>query len=419
MVELNIENLGARGDGIAHDDDGVIYVPYAVPGDRVAATIKGRRGDARVAQLDTVLVAGADRVAAPCPHFTICGGCAMQHVQAGPYQRWKLDILLQALGHRDLETDTVENFVTVPPASRRRARFAARHTGGKVLLGFNEPGSHKIVNLESCSILRPAIVDVLPELRAALRDLLKSGDKADVQITETENGLDVWLVAKLRHNAQVDMRLADFAQTADLARLSTGLRPEVVMVRRTPKVTLSGVAVTPPPDGFLQASKAGEQALVKLVQQGVGDARTVADLYAGVGTFSFAMGGISSGRVDVMAVEGVEEQTAALIAGRNAARRNGIDIQVRDLERRPLSVEELAAYQAVVFDPPRAGAARQVELLAAAEVATVVAVSCNPATFARDALMLVEGGYRMLSVTPVDQFPWSRHLELVACFQRR
>ena len=414
MVDLNIESLGARGDGIARDDDGVIYVPYAAPGDQVAVTINGRRGDARMAHLDNVLVPGGDRVAAPCPHFTVCGGCAMQHIQTGPYQSWKLDILYQALRHRDLETDVVGDFVTVPPSSRRRARFSARHTGGKVLLGFNEPGSHKIINLDSCHILRPAIVDVLPELRAVLFDLMKSGGKADVQVTETENGLDVWLVAKLSHNAQVDMRLADFAQDADLARLSTGLRPEVVMVRRAPTVTLSGVAVTPPPNSFLQASLAGEQALVKLVQQSVGDARSVADLYAGVGTFSFAM----NKNVEVLAVEGVEEQTDALIAGRNAARRNGIEIQVRDLERRPLSVEELAAYAAVIFDPPRAGAARQVELLAASTVATVVAVSCNPATFARDALTLEMGGYRLMSVTPVDQFPWSRHLELVACFQR-
>jgi 23S rRNA (uracil1939-C5)-methyltransferase len=235
-----------------------------------------------------------------------------------------------------------------------------------------------------------------------------------VQVTETKTGLDLWLVLDLRHDARTDMRLADFAQAADLARLSTGARPEVVMVRRAPRVSFSGVPATPPPDGFLQASLAGEQALVQLVRQGVGDAASVADLFAGVGTFSFAL----AKGTRVMAVEGAGDQADALISARNAARRGGIEVEVRDLERHALSVDELSAFDAVIFDPPRAGAARQVEALAASAVPRVVAVSCNPATFARDAASLADGGYRLLSVTPVDQFPWSRHLELVAAFQR-
>ena len=414
MVELTIASLGARGDGIAHDDAGVLYIPYGAPGDHLSATVTGKRGDARLAHLDTVLHAGPDRVQAPCHHFGSCGGCAMQHLNDRAYSDWKLEILRQALARRDLGGTVIQAMITVPTASRRRARFTALRTRNGLRLGFNEPGSHNIINLTECHILRPAIVDLLDRLRALLTDLLAPNKRADVQVTETETGLDLWLAADLPHNAQTDMRLADFAQDADLARLSTGRRPEVVMVRRAPRVTFTGVAVTPPPDGFLQASRAGEAALVRLVQDGVANAANVADLFAGVGTFSFAL----AKGTRVTSVEGAGDQAEALIAARNAARRSGIEVEVRDLERRALSVEELSAFDAVIFDPPRVGAARQVDNLAVSAVPRIVAVSCNPATFARDAATLADAGYHLQSVTPVDQFPWSRHLELVAVLQR-
>ncbi|MDA1097452.1 MAG: hypothetical protein O2967_00590 [Proteobacteria bacterium] len=414
LVKLRIESLGARGDGIAHDGTGVLYVPYSVPGDQIEATITGHRGVARLARLDHLLHPGPDRAAPPCSHFGACGGCALQHLNAGAYGNWKLDVLRQAMTRRSLDVGTIQDLIAVPPASRRRARFAALRTRDRVHLGFNAAGSHKIVDLTSCHILRPAIVDLLDDLRALLFDLLPANRRADVQVTETETGLDLWLVTDIPHQAQVDMRLAEFAQNADLARLSIGTRPQIAMQRRVPRVTLTGVAVTPPPDGFLQATLAGEQALVRLVRQGVGQAARVADLFAGVGTFSFAL----AGGAEVLAVEGAADQAQALIAARNAARRSKIEAQVRDLERRPLAADELASFAAVIFDPPRAGAPHQAAALAASGVPTVVAVSCNPATFARDALALVQGGYRLRSVTPVDQFPWSRHLELVAHFQR-
>ena len=414
LVELTIESLGARGDGIAHDDAGVLYVPYGAPGDQVEASITGRRGDARLARLDRLLHPGPERAVPPCPHFGTCGGCALQHLKAEAYGRWKLDILRQAMLRRSLDPGTIRDMIAVPAASRRRARFAALRTRNGVHLGFNAPGSHSIVNLNSCEILRPAIVALLDDLRALLSDLLEVGRRADVQVTETETGLDLWLVADLPHRAGVDMRLAEFAQSADLARLSTGMRPEVALQRRAPRITLTGAAVTPPPNGFLQASLAGEQALVRLVREAAGQAAKVADLFAGVGSFSFAL----AGGAEVLAVEGAADQVQALIAARNAARRSKIETQERDLERRPLAGAELAPFDAVIFDPPRAGAKRQAAALAASEVPTVLAVSCNPATFARDAQTLVQGGYRLLSLTPVDQFPWSRHLELAARFQR-
>lgn len=413
-TEMTIHTLGARGDGIGRDNDGAIYVPYGLPGDRIEATITGQRGDGRVARLDQILQPGPDRVEPPCPHFGTCGGCALQHLETQAYRRWKVDILHQALARRDFADVPIGEMIAPPPASRRRAQFSVRHTRHGIQLGFNAPGSHNIVDLQTCHILVPPIVAVLDDLRDVLGDLMSGGSRADVQVTETDNGLDIWLVANFPHNAKNDMRLAEFAQTADLARLSTGLQPDVVMVRRTPHVTFNGVKVTPPPDGFLQASLAGELALSALVRDGVGQAAKVADLFAGVGTFSFAQ----AKGVEVLAVEGAKEQAQALTDGRNAARRSRIEVQVRDLERRPLSVVELNKFEAVIFDPPRNGARHQVELLSDAAVLTIVAVSCNPSTFTRDARTLADGGYRLTSVTPVDQFPWSRHLELVAYFSR-
>lgn len=414
VAEFQVESLGARGDGVCHDGKGTVYIPYGAPGDRLEATITGQRGAARVARLDRVLAPGPDRVTPPCPHFGLCGGCAVQHLNDRAYGRWKLDILRHALNRRGLEDVPIGEMIVIPPASRRRARFSARHRRKGIQLGFNAPGSHDIVDVRSCQILLPDIVNALDDIRELLSDLLPRGGTADVQVTATETGLDVWLVVDIPHGAQTDMRLAEFAQTADLSRLSTGRQPDVVMVRRAPRVTFDGVAVTPPPDGFLQASLAGERALTELVRRGVGRAGKVADLFAGIGTFSFPLGN----GADVLAVEGQVEQAQALTKGRNAARRGRIEVQVRDLERRPLSVAELRPFEAVVFDPPRAGARNQAAALAASAVPVVVAVSCNPATFARDALALVEGGYRLIWLVPVDQFPWSRHLELVACFER-
>ncbi len=414
MVELLVESLGARGDGVCRDRDGIIYLPYGVPGDRVEATITGQRGAARVARLDRVLQPSPGRITPPCTHFGACGGCSMQHVTHETYQQWKLALLTQALARRGFDDVPIGAMVAVPPAGRRRAKFRAGKTGKGVHLGFNAPGSHDIVDVEVCHILVPAIVEIMADLRALLADLPSVTGKMDIQITETETGLDVWLAADFPREADTDMRLADFAQSADLARLSIGARAEPMLVRRAPRVTFDGVAVIPPADGFLQASLAGERALVDLVRQGVGDVDKIADLFAGLGTFSFAL----NRNAAVLAVEGAADQVEALTDARNKARRGRLDVQVRDLERRPLSGDELRGYGAVVFDPPRAGAAGQSAALAASDVPVIVAVSCNPATFARDARTLADGGYRLLSVTPVDQFPWSRHLELVACFTR-
>ena len=414
MTVFDIKSIGARGDGIADYGDRVVYIPHTVTGDRVEATIVTRRNDALIAHLDQVLNPGMDRVKAPCSHFGFCGGCALQHVRDDAYRDWKVNLLRQTMSRRDLDVTKIRDLVVVPTASRRRARFTARRIQKGVQLGFNAAASHNIINIEQCHLLVPAITAVLDDLRVLLEVLLPASGKANVNITETATGLDVWLAANIRHSAETDMCLAEFAESMDLARLSVGNQPDVVLVRRTPRVNIQGVAITPPPGGFLQASLMGEQSLAAIVRQGVGDAAKIVDLFAGIGTFSFAMGR----DVEVVAVEGDKDQVQAMIQGRNAARLKRVEVKMRDLFRRPLSEAELNGFEAVVFDPPRAGARSQSGIIAASMVPRIVAISCNLSTFVRDVGTLVDGGYRLLSVTPVDQFPWSRHLELVACLQR-
>jgi len=414
LTIFDVKGIAARGDGIAEFDKRVVYIPHTVSGDRVEATIVGRRNDAFVACLDRVLSPGPNRIKAPCLHFGFCGGCALQHVQIDAYRDWKVNLLRQAMARQKLDISGILDLIKTPTGSRRRARFTARRTGGGVQIGFNAAASHKLINIEECHILMPTITAVMDDLRVLLDVVLQMGEKVKVYITETETGLDIWLAANINHSVETDTRLAEFAEAKDLARLSIGCQPRAFLVRREPRVKIQGVDITPPPEGFLQASMIGEQSLAEIVRQGVGDALKVVDLFAGVGTFSFAMGS----DIEIVAVEGDKNQVQAMIQGRNLARRTRVKVELRDLARHPLSVKELNAFEAIVFDPPRSGARIQSQIMATSKVPKIVAVSCNPSTFARDLRSLVDGGYSLQSVTPVDQFIWSRHLELVAFLQR-
>ncbi len=412
MPEVEISALGARGDGIGDLDGRPVYVPYTLPGDRARIRIDGERQGAVQARLEALLAAGTDRVDAVCAHFGTCGGCLLQHVGAAAYRRWKTGLVADALARRGLGDVAVGGLVTTPPAGRRRARFAALRRAGGVVFGFNERRGRRIVDLGECHVLRPAIVDLLPPLRHLLGDLLPAGGAVDVQVTETDTGLDVWLCADRPLDLAALEALGAFAEARDLARLSWGApSPEPVIVRRPPVVALSGVEVAIPPGAFLQASRAGETALCGLVGAALAAGRRVLDLFSGCGTFALA----APAAAWVTAVDADAGMVAALAA---AARGRRLAVECRDLRRRPSPAAELDGFDAVVFDPPRAGAREQAGAIARSRVPAVVAVSCNPATFARDARILRDGGYRLDKVTPVDQFLWSQHLELVAVFTR-
>lgn len=412
MIEVEIATLGAQGDGVAEIDGRQVFVPYALPGDRVRVRIDGERNGVMQGRLETLLRAGPDRVTPVCAHFGACGGCLLQHVDMAAYRHWKAGLIGTALARRGLGHVAVGELVATPPAGRRRAQFAALRRRTDVVLGFNERRGRRVVDLDECHVLRPAIVALLPPLRHLLADLLSAGDAIDVHVTETDTGLDLWLQSDKPLGLAGHEALGGFAEAQDVARLCWGARTaEPVVVRRTPTVTLAGTSVAIPPGAFLQASAAGQAVLCDAVGAALADRQRVLDLFCGCGTLTFA----APAAAQVMAVDADAAMVDALTA---AARGRPIDAARRDLQRRPFSVSELAGFDAVVFDPPRAGARQQAEAIARSAVPIVVAVSCNPATFARDARILVDGGYRLGAVTPIDQFLWSHHLELLAVFSR-
>lgn len=419
QLELTVESLGARGDGVTQLDGRPVFLPMTLPGDRVLARIQGERGGGLKAEVVELLETGPNRVEAPCPHFGPCGGCSVQHLDPAPYGEWKRDLVVQAIERRGFAADLVKPLRKIEPGTRRRMSLRAAKQGKKVRLGFNGRESHIIVDLETCLLVTPGLRALVAPLRTALAAILADRDQADVVATETLNGLDVLIISAAKLDLQARESWAAFAEAEDLARLSwqhPDEESEPLSVRRNPKVLFGGIPVEPVPGGFLQPSVGGEEILTELVMGLVPDtAETIADLYSGAGTFTFPL----AAKARVHAVEADERSLEALwSAARRADLANRITVEQRDLIRQPVSADELEGGDCVVFDPPRAGAKDQAFELAESSIATVIAVSCNPNTFARDARTLVDGGYELTEVTPVDQFPWSGHVELVAGFKR-
>ncbi len=406
--EVTIAQLGTRGDGIA--DDGT-YVPYALPGEhvRIADT------DDRRASLKDVIMPADDRVSPPCPHFGSCGGCGLQHLDATAYRRWKHGLVETALARQGIDGVDIGPLQSSPPASRRRVRLAAWKRKGRVTLGFHISRSHRLVDLSTCLVLRPALVELLAPLHGLLGALLANGAGMDVHLTASDAGVDAWLLGSVALDLAARERLVEFAAEHDLARIAWGEPAEIVAERRAPVLQVDGIAVVPPPGAFLQATAEGEAALVACARDWLRDAAKVADLYAGCGAFALALARSAS----VHAVDIAGDHLDALDrARRHASDRRQIAVERRNLKRRPLLRGELAAFDAVLFDPPRAGAKEQCEEIAASSLDRVVAISCNPATFARDARILIDGGFRLREIVPVDQFPWTAHLELAARFEQ-
>jgi 23S rRNA (uracil1939-C5)-methyltransferase len=417
LVDVTIIGLGARGDGVATHDGKRLFVAFALPGERVRVRLLGPRGDGLASELVEVLAPSPARVTPKCPHFGRCGGCAAQHLDEPAYHAWKRDIVAQALARRGLDANLVKPPLRTPPGARRRARFTALKRGGTLTLGFHERASHRIVAVGPCPVLAPEIVALLPRLSTLMHELM-DGKQAEIAVTRTDGGLDLLIEGGGELSLKRCTRLAAFAEAAALARIAwaaAGGTPETVVERRPAIVTIDGAAVPLPPGGFLQPSAEGAAALTAAVLAGVGTARRVADLFAGCGTFSLPL----ARGAQVRAVESDRAMAQALEhASRHMTGRKPIAVEVRDLDRRPLLPAELKGIDAVVFDPPYAGAEPQAAMLAKSAVPTIVGVSCNPATFARDARLLVDGGYRLESVQPVDQFLWSAEIELVAVFRR-
>jgi 23S rRNA (uracil1939-C5)-methyltransferase len=416
LVELSVERIGAAGDGAARWRGTTVFLPFTVPGDRVRARLGARRGGGIEGRVVDLLDSGPGRVPPPCRHYGRCGGCALQHLNPDLYQSTKLGRLLKALERANVEPGTVEPLRTVP-ATRRRARVGLARPGDQrqpARVGFRERFRHDLVDLRECLVLEAPLFVLVDELRRLVPDLLPPGGIAEATLSRTDSGIDLLLEASEPPGLGALEALARLGEDWDIARIVWRSREgeKLVVERRPVRVLLSGVAVPFPPGAFLQASETAERILVEEVLAGVGPRRPALDLFAGLGTFAFAL----AAQGPVHAVEGDERKVAALAPA--AASAHGVTVERRDLAHSPLPPEALAHYAAAVFDPPRAGADRQAAALAASPLDTVVAVSCNPATFARDAKLVVGGGFHLERVVPVDQFVWSPHLELAALFRR-
>lgn len=420
-LDLTVDALGAQGDGLAHHRGRRVFLPGALPGERVRARVAvGTSTEARGA-IDAILAPSPDRVAPPCPHFGPCGGCTLQHLAPGALATWKRETIRQALGHRGLTDIVLEPMVSIPPGNRRRAALGWVRTTAGVVLGFHATASHRLEDLRGCALLSPplaGLVSIEGPLRSLLSALATPGTRGQVVLTDTDTGLDVTLDLPAPPDLTGRERLAAMAEAADLARLGIRLGEtawEPVTARRPPQVRFANLPVTLPPLAFLQPSREGEAAITAaiLARLPEGAARGL-DLFAGLGTFSLPL--VARG-LAVHAVDGVSEAMGALAAAPGVPP-GRLSTETRDLARDPLAGPALARVDFVVVDPPRAGARAQADALAASGPPTVIGVSCNPATFARDARILVDGGYRLAAVTPIDQFPWSAHVELVAALQR-
>ena len=412
MVErLLIARLGARGEGVADTVAGAVYVPHALPGEIVEAEPWPGHADRR--RLTKVEIASPERITPVCGHFGVCGGCALQHLATARYRDWKRGLVVAALARAGVDAP-VDDLIDAHGEGRRRAVFHARRSVRDVLeVGFAALKAHHVVPIERCPILAPALSGALPTARDIAEVLASTRKPLDIQVTATDSGLDVDVRGSGSLTAAQTTALAKVVDRRNLVRLT---RHGELVAQRTPPVLAIGRAqVVLPPGAFLQATLAGEAILARLVALHCRNAKTVADLFCGVGPFALRL----AERARVTAIDSDAEALAALRrAAAGTAELKPVTAQQRDLFRYPLGRTELKGFQAVVFDPPRQGAQAQARELAASGVARVAAVSCNPASFARDVRILLDGGYRLVRVIPVDQFLFSAHVELVAHFEK-
>ena len=404
-MKLVIERLGHLGDAIAQGPDGPIYVQQMLPGEEVEGTLTGDRlTDTRI------ITPSASRVKPPCAHARTCGGCLMQHASDDFVADWKLNVVRSALAGQGIDA-ALRPIQTSPPRSRRRATIAGRRTKSGALLGFHGRASDVLVAVPNCQLLHPEIMAAFPALEALVITGGSRAGELTLTITRSLAGPNIAVTGGKPVDSTLRLELARVAEAHGIARLTWD--NEVVALRIAPMQRFGNALVAPPPGAFLQATLQGEAHLLAAVREGVGDARKIVDLFAGAGTFALPL----ADQAEVWALEGDAKMVASLDKGwRQAEGVKRVTAAVRDLFRRPVEPDELAGFDAVIIDPPRAGAEAQFEALARSSVPVIAAVSCNPVTFARDAKLLLGAGYTLDWVQTVDQFRWSAHVELAAKF---
>jgi 23S rRNA (uracil1939-C5)-methyltransferase len=391
--------MGRHGEAVGEAGGHAVYVPYALPGEMVEAEISGTH-----AVLREILTPSPDRIEPFCPHFGQCGGCQIQHWRMDAYRAWKRNLIVTALANQGIAAE-VEPLIDAQGEGRRRATLHVAKTAGGVIAGFNAARSHDIHAIDHCPILVPALA-AAPRIARRIGEII--GD-CDVAFTATDSGIDVDVATRRKPPPD----LLKLVHADSLARLSVNHEP--LVTRMPPEIMIGKASLRLPAGAFLQATKAGEETLAALVIENIGKAKKVADLFSGVGVFALRL----AKSAQVLAADSDKGSIAALAETvRRTPGLKPIDAKARDLFREPLMVRELNSFDGVVFDPPRAGAEAQARQLAKSTVKTVVAVSCDPASFARDARILIEGGYRLTRATPVDQFAFTAHVETVALFKR-
>jgi 23S rRNA (uracil1939-C5)-methyltransferase len=404
-----VESMGAQGHGIAHIRGEKHFIPFTLPGERIRVEFQGPRPVVREIEAPS-----PERTEALCKHFGACGGCALQHWAETPYMAWKQGLVTSALARAGIDAP-IEPLRSYPISSRRRATFTARNIGGKIALGYNAQRTHDLVDLEECPVLLPQIAQALPHLRTALRAAMPAKSEAKVSITAAANGLDCAIEGpSLRASANASV-IGALGAAGIIRAFWNG---DLVLLAATPLVASSGIGVTLPPGAFLQAVEACERDMAEWVLDALGSAKlagAICDLFAGLGAFTFPAANLAP----VTAYEENQSSVAALTAA--AKRATGLKAVTairRDLYRNPLGPLELNKFAAAVLDPPREGAEAQAQTLASSKTATVVMLSCNPASFARDAAILTSGGFRLARLAAFDQFRFSAHVEIAALFRR-
>lgn len=418
IKSLQITELGSRGDGVGAHGGKSVYVPFTVPGDVLdVKVVEEKKSQIRAMPL-AWHTDGPQRKKPNCAHFGRCGGCALQHIKPRAYQAWIAGRIHTALSHQGIEAADIATPVLSPPESRRRTVWkAVRDKGnGEVTLGYFEEASHTLVNITECPVLLPALFDLVAPLRRLLAGLLTPGEGAEVQATATETGVQMVIRLPRQPGPDALMQLAQFAQAQDLAELYAGEKgyEEPVALLRPAETIIGRARVVLPPGSFVQATREGEGALQSFAFNRLAGAGHVADYFSGIGTFALLL----AEEARVHAVDADEKLLAACKSAADRAGLHGLETEQRDLFRRPPTVKELSGFDGLVFDPPRAGAARLADSIAGSGVPRVIAISCNPNTFARDARTLLDGGYGLERILPVGQFLWSRHVELAASFMK-
>jgi len=412
--DLTIDRIGGQGDGVAQSGE---FVPLTLPGERVRARMEGNRGE-----LVEILTPSPDRIAPVSPHYGDCGGCSLQHWAAKPYLEWKREQIRLVLAREGLECEIAPTFATNPGERRRlalHARPGRAGPGGPAIIGFKARKSWRLVEVTECPIAHPDLMKAFPALRQLAAGFLDHPKSAPtLHVTTTLSGLDIDVTGIERKkggglSADRRMQIAEVASRFDFARVT--LAGEIIYQERQPVVRFGRAVVALPPGSFLQAVESAETEMARLAVEAIDGCSKVADLFCGAGAFTFPL----AERASVVAADSAAPAIAALKAATGTAPGlKSIFAEARDLFRRPLLLPDFKGVEAVVFDPPRAGAEAQCREIAASGVSTVVGVSCNPTTFARDARILADAGFRLEHVTPIDQFLWSAHVELVGIFRR-